>query len=67
MGRTQVANPKAVEIEFEIVEVKTMVDRSTTIKINLPEYCQDQALEIMRHVKELKKPLLSLQTNKNKK
>lgn len=52
------SNPKAVEIEFEIVEVKTMVDRSTTIKINLPEYCQDQALEIMRHVKELAKAVI---------
>ena len=49
---------KAMEIEFEIVEVKSMVDRSTNVKINIPEYCQNQALEIMRHVKELCKAVI---------
>ena len=51
-------NPKAVEIECEIVQVKTMVDRSSNVTINIPEYCQDQALEIMRHVKELCKAVI---------
>ena len=49
---------KAVEVAFEIVEVKTMVDRSTNVKINIPEYCQGQAIEIMRHVKELAKAVI---------
>ena len=49
---------KAVEVQCEIVEVKTMVDRSTNVKINIPEYCQDQAIEIMRHVKELCKAVI---------
>ena len=55
---------KAVEVEFEIVEVKTMVDRSTNVKINIPEYCQGQAIEIMRHVKELAKAFITFSDDK---
>jgi len=49
---------KAVEVIFEIVEVKSMADKSTNVKINLPEYCQEQALEFLRHVKELAKGVI---------
>ncbi|MFA5368119.1 MAG: hypothetical protein WC333_09590 [Dehalococcoidia bacterium] len=49
---------KAIEVEFEIVEIKSMADKSTNVKINLPEYCQSQALEMLRHVKELAKAVI---------
>lgn len=52
---------KAVEVECEIVQVKTMVDRSTNITLNIPEYCQDMALEIMRHVKEMAKAVIEFE------
>lgn len=52
---------KAVEVACEIVQVKSMVDRSTNVTINIPEYCQEQALEIMRHVKEMAKAIIEFQ------
>ena len=48
----------AIEVEFEIVEIKSMADKSTNVKINLPEYCQSQAIELLRHVKELAKAVI---------
>lgn len=48
---------KAVEFEAEIRQVKTMADGSVNVIFNLPEYCMDQAIEIMKHVKELVKCL----------
>lgn len=34
---------KAVEIEAELRQIKTMADGSITITLNLPEYCIPQA------------------------
>lgn len=44
-----------MEVICEVVQVKSMCDKSTNVTINIPEYCQEQALEIMRHVKEMAK------------
>lgn len=40
----------AVEFAFEVRQVKTMVDRSINVTLNLPEYCQEQAAQIMQWV-----------------
>ena len=55
------SNPRGVEVVCEIVQVKSMVDRSTNVTINIPEYCQEQALEIMRHVKEQAKAVIEFE------
>ena len=52
---------KGVEFVCEIVQIKTMVDRSTNVTLNIPEYCQDMALEIMRHVKEMAKAVIEFE------
>lgn len=35
--------PRAVEVEAEVRQVKTMADGSVNITLNLPEYCLPQA------------------------
>ena len=44
---------KAVEFEAEIRQVKTMADKSVNLVVNLPEYCQPQAAEFMKHIGEM--------------
>lgn len=49
---------KAVEVIFEIVEVKTMVDNSTKVVMNIPEQCKKQATEIFKHAREMAKAVI---------
>jgi hypothetical protein len=49
---------KAVEVLFEIVEVKTMVDNSTKVIMNIPEQCKKQATEIFKHSREMAKAVI---------
>lgn len=39
---------KAVEFEAEVWQVKTMADGSVNIVLKLPEYCIDQATQLMK-------------------
>lgn len=48
--RCAISDIHAVEISFEVRQVKSMVDRSVNITLNLPEYCQEQAAQIMKWV-----------------
>lgn len=47
------SRPKAVEIEAEVRQVKTMADGTVNITLNLPEYCMPMAQEIMGWVGEM--------------
>jgi hypothetical protein len=44
------SNPKAiraVEVRAEIRQIKTMVDGTVTVTLNLPENCKEQAKVLM--------------------
>jgi hypothetical protein len=41
---------KAVEYEYEIRQVKTMVDGSTNVTLNLPIHCKEQATWLFNEV-----------------
>jgi len=43
----------AVEFQAELRQIKSLVDRSFNITINLPENCLEQAKEMMGHLNEL--------------
>ena len=43
---------KAVEVEAEVRQVKTMADGTVNVTLNLPEYCLDQAAILLGWVKE---------------
>ena len=44
---------EALKFECEIRQVKTMVDRSVNVTINLPEYHMREAAILMEHINEL--------------
>jgi hypothetical protein len=44
--------PRAVEIEAEVRQIKTMADGTINLTLNLPEYCIPQAQVLMAWVKE---------------
>ena len=44
--------PKAIEIEAEVRQVKTMADGSVNVTLNLPEYCMEQAQVLLGWVRE---------------
>ena len=43
---------KAVEVEAELRQVKSMADGSVNITFNLPEYCIDQAKILLGWLKD---------------
>lgn len=45
--------PRAVEIEAEVRQIKTMADGSVNLTLNLPEYCMPQAQVLMGWVNEM--------------
>jgi len=47
------SDPKAVEIDAEVRQVKTMADGSVNVVFNLPEYCMPQAKILMGWVREM--------------
>jgi hypothetical protein len=52
--------PRAVEIEAEVRQVKTMADGSVNVILNLPEYCMPQAQVLMGWVREQVKAVISV-------
>jgi hypothetical protein len=44
---------KAVEIEAEVRQVKTMADGTVNLTLNLPEYCLPQAQVLMGWVRDM--------------
>lgn len=52
---------KALELECEIRQIKSMVDQSVNLTLNIPEYCKDQAAELIKHVGEMCKVLIELE------
>ena len=44
---------KAVEIEAELVQIKTMTNGTVNVVFNLPEYCIPQAKVMMDWLKDL--------------
>ena len=53
-------DPVAVEIEFEIRQVKSMADHSYNVTLNLPEYMKDQVSFLLRHVLDAGNGVLTL-------
>jgi hypothetical protein len=49
---------KALEIECEIRQIKSMCDNTVNLTINIPEYCKEQASELLKHIGELAKVLI---------
>ena len=49
---------KAVEFEAEVRPGKQMADGTINLVMNLPEYCLDQAFEMLRHQGELVKVVI---------
>jgi hypothetical protein len=47
------AEIKAVEIEAELVQIKTMANGTVNVVLNLPEYCIPQAKVMMDWLKSL--------------
>ncbi len=43
---------RAIEIDAELRQIKTMVDGSTNITINVPEYCRQQVKVMLDWVQE---------------
>lgn len=41
------ADVKVIEIRAEVRQVKTMVDRSINVTLNLPEDCREQAKKLL--------------------
>lgn len=44
--------PKPIAFDAELRQVKTMVDHTVNITINVPEYHLDKAAELMLHIGE---------------
>ena len=44
---------RAVEIEAEVRQIKTMADGTVNLTLNLPEYCLPQAHVLMGWVREM--------------
>jgi hypothetical protein len=47
------SEPKAVEIDAEVRQIKTMADGTVNLTLNLPEYCMPQAKILMGWVREM--------------
>ena len=45
--------PFAVEFEAELRQIKSMVDHSFNVTINIPEYCLEQVQSMMGHLGDL--------------
>ena len=45
--------PLAVEFEAELRQIKSMVDHSFNVTINVPEYCLEQVQQMMGHLGSL--------------
>ena len=45
-------NPRAVEFEAEVRQIKSMADHTYNITINVPEYCLPQVQVIMGWLQE---------------
>jgi len=48
-----VDEPLAVEFEAELRQIKSMVDHSFNVTINVPEYCLEQVQHMMGHLGDL--------------
>ena len=53
---------KAVEIEAELVQIKTMANGTVNVVLNLPEYCIPQAKVMMDWLKDMVKCVIELET-----
>ena len=56
--------PPIVAVEFvaEIRQVKTLVDKTVNVTLNLPEYCKPQAAWFMQHQSDMVKSVSALDT-----
>jgi hypothetical protein len=50
--KTATVQVKAIEATAELRQIKTMVDGSFNITLNLPEYCLPQVQQMMEWLKE---------------
>ena len=48
--------------DAEIRQVKSMVDRTFNLTLNLPEYAADQASELMKHIGEYGRVAVQIET-----
>lgn len=54
---------RAVEVEGEIRQLKTMVDGSVNVVINLPEHCLPQVSQLLQWHREYVRVLIELVSN----
>ena len=66
-GEKSVTDALAVEFEAEIRQVKTMADGSTSITLNLPEYCKGQAQWFLAHVLDVGRGVFDIGAQEPKK
>jgi hypothetical protein len=53
---------KAVEIEAELLSIKTTANGTVNVTLNLPEYCIPQAKVMMDWLKDMVHCVIELQT-----
>ena len=53
--------PRAVEIEAEVRQVKTMADGTINLTLNIPEYCMSQAQILMGWVRDEVRAVIEIQ------
>lgn len=51
---------KAVEIEAEVRQVKTMADKTVNLTLNIPEYCLPQAQILMGWIGDMVKAVIQI-------
>jgi hypothetical protein len=59
-GENKSKTPRAVEIEAEVRQVKTMADGTINLTLNLPEYCLPQAGVLMGWVRKQIKAVIQI-------
>jgi hypothetical protein len=45
--RVMMAKTKAIEVDAELRQIKSMVDHTYNLTLNIPEYCIDQIKPLM--------------------
>ena len=58
------AEIKAVEIEAELVQIKSMANGTVNVVLNLPEYCIPQAKVMMDWLKDMVHCVIEKEPNK---
>jgi hypothetical protein len=44
----ELSEPQVIRFNFQVRQVKSMADHSVNVTLNLPEYCQEQAGQLLK-------------------